>query len=185
MTAKSANPHKSTLTQRRFLWSLILRSVIAIHSSHTLRAVYERLCTQDLFANHRLSINMQMSKIEPGNCRLNVQLTETSFSQRIIRTRLRCHDACTHTVTDMPFRQGGSASDDDFVNRISRLRCIAAMEEIESDAKISDAQKRGSSQIQGRYSSVSSRITFCRASFFPESSLGKFLDHCCDDQFKR
>ncbi|KAF3401197.1 Mediator of RNA polymerase II transcription subunit 14 [Talaromyces pinophilus] len=142
----------------------ILRSVIAIHSSHTLRAVYERLCTQDLFANHRLSINMQMSKIEPGNCRLNVQLTETRFLNASLEPVSGA--MCIHTIPSLLCRlDKGSASDDDFVNRISRLRCIAAMEEIESDAKIF-----GWESVDHRKFKVDIRRVFpnniLRASFF-------------------
>lgn len=142
----------------------ILRSVIAIHSSHILRAVYERLCTQDLFANHRLSINMQMSKIEPGNCRLNVQLTETRFLNASLEPVSGA--MCIHTIPSLLCRlDKGSASDDDFVNRISRLRCIAAMEEIESDAKIF-----GWESVDHRKFKVDIRRVFpnniLRASFF-------------------
>ncbi|QGA13671.1 hypothetical protein EYB26_001321 [Talaromyces marneffei] len=142
----------------------ILRSVIAIHSSHILRAVYERLRTQNLFANHRLSINMQMSKTEPGNCRLNVQLTETRYLNASLEPVSGA--MCIHTIPSLLCRlDKGSTSDDDFVNRISRLRCIAAMEEIESDAKIF-----GWESVDHRKFKVDIRRVFpsniLRASFF-------------------
>lgn len=142
----------------------VLRSVIAIHSSHILRAVYERLCTQNLFANHRLSISMQMSKTEPGNCRLNVQLTESRYLNASLEPVSGA--MCIHTIPSLLCRlDKGSASDDDFVNRISRLRCIAAMEEIESEAKIF-----GWESVDHRKFKVDIRRVFpsniLRASFF-------------------
>ncbi|OKL55638.1 hypothetical protein UA08_09101 [Talaromyces atroroseus] len=142
----------------------ILRSVIAIHSSHLLHSVYERIRTQKLFANYQLSINIQMSKIEPGNCRLHVQLTESRYLDASLEPVSGA--MCIHTRPSLLCRlDKGGASDDDFVNRISRLRGIAAMEEIESDAKIF-----GWESVDHRKFKVDIRRAFpnniLRASFF-------------------
>jgi mediator of RNA polymerase II transcription subunit 14 len=142
----------------------ILRSVIAIHSSHLLRSVYERIRTQSLFANYQLSINIQMSKIEPGNCRLHVQLTESRYLDASLEPVSGA--MCIHTRPSLLCRlDKGGVSDDDFVNRISRLRGIAAMEEIEADAKIF-----GWESVDHRKFKVDIRRVFpnniLRASFF-------------------
>ncbi|EED23590.1 RNA polymerase II holoenzyme/mediator complex component Rgr1, putative [Talaromyces stipitatus ATCC 10500] len=148
----------------------ILRSVIAIHSSHILRNVYERFCTQTLFANHQLSINLQISRTEPGNCRLNVQLTGSRYLNASVEPVSGA--MCIHTIPSLLCRlDKGGNSDDDLVNRISRLRCIAAMEEIESDAKTF-----GWESVDHRKFKVDIRRVFpsnvLRASFFRNRLFG-------------
>lgn len=117
----------------------ILRSVIAIHISHILSSAYAKLNEMRLFSTRVLSLRAELSGIEPGDCHLDVQLT----ASRQLRVSIEPMSGAsvlssTPTVLDRPEteRNPERSLADDVVTRISRVRCIAAMEEIESNAKM-------------------------------------------------
>ncbi|KAH8704724.1 putative RNA polymerase II holoenzyme/mediator complex component Rgr1 [Talaromyces proteolyticus] len=113
----------------------ILRSVIAIHTSHSLLSAYDRIRSETLFANRQLSIKVQMSTVEPGSCCLHVQLTPSRHLDASLEPV--SGSISIHTKPSLLSRlEKGVAAEDDLAARISRLRCIAAMEEIESNAKV-------------------------------------------------
>ncbi|CRG84648.1 Mediator of RNA polymerase II transcription subunit 14 [Talaromyces islandicus] len=112
----------------------VLRSVIAIHTSHLLRSAYNRLRSEALFASGQLSIKAQLSTVEPGSCHLHVQLTPS----RHLEASLEPVSGSTsiHTKPSLLSRLEKGVASEDLASRISRLRCIAAMEEIESNTKM-------------------------------------------------
>lgn len=111
----------------------VLRSVVAIHTSHLLRLAYDRLRSEALFASGQLSIEAQLSTIEPGNCHLHVQLTPSRHLDAFLEPV--SGSTSIHTKPSLLSRLEKGGASDDLVIRISRLRCIAAMEEIESNTK--------------------------------------------------
>lgn len=112
-----------------------LRSAVAIHTSYLLRSAYDRICPEILFAERLLSIRVQMSTVEPGNCQLGVQLTKTRYLNASVEPVSGSISIRTNPTLLCRLEKGG-ATGDDVVGRIARLRCIAAMEEMESNAKI-------------------------------------------------
>jgi len=117
----------------------VLRSVIALHASHILRSAYTRLSAGALYRTRTLSLRVQMSATEPGFCYLTVQLT-TSRYLRVSVESMSGTVTLSTTPTLLSRHEGDrgveKSSVDDIVSRVSRLRCIAAMEEIESHAKV-------------------------------------------------
>ncbi|KAL1998755.1 hypothetical protein VTN02DRAFT_5632 [Thermoascus thermophilus] len=117
----------------------ILRSVIALHASHILREAYERLSDGALYWTRTLSLRVQMSATEPGFCYLTVQLTASRYLRVSVEPMSGTVTLST-TPTLLSRHEGDrsieKSSVDDIVSRVSRLRCIAAMEEVESHAKV-------------------------------------------------
>ncbi|OXV08409.1 hypothetical protein Egran_03829 [Elaphomyces granulatus] len=117
----------------------ILRSAIALHASHLLHAVYDKIRKRLLYSSHSLSLRARFSTDEPGDCSLEVQLTRSRYLRVLIEPT---SGVVTTSITPSLLSRLESDnsvekfSTDDIVNRISRLRCIAAMEEIESNARI-------------------------------------------------
>ncbi|KAL1962210.1 hypothetical protein VTN77DRAFT_9931 [Rasamsonia byssochlamydoides] len=113
----------------------ILRSAIALHISHWLRSAYARFSAEALFATRSLSLRAQLSTIEPGDCHLNVQLTRSRYLCASVEPV--SGNICLRTTpTPLSLLEKDRNVDHDLVTRISRLRCIAAMEEIEANAKM-------------------------------------------------
>lgn len=117
----------------------ILRSVIALHICRILLSAYSKLSKSLLFSSAELSLQIQLSMSEPGNCGLNVQLTPS----RELRVSVEpmsgaCILSTTTNALERPESEHNSdkASDDEIVPRVSRLRCMAAIEEIESNMKM-------------------------------------------------
>lgn len=111
----------------------VLRSVVAIHTSHLLRSAYDRLRSEALFVSRQLSIKAQMSTIEPGSCHLHVQLTPSRYLEASLEPV--SGSTSIHTKPSLLSRLEKGGASEDLAARISRLRCIAAMEEIESNTK--------------------------------------------------
>lgn len=112
----------------------ILRSAIALHTSHWLRSAYARFSVEPLFATRSLSLRAQTSTIEPGDCYLNVQLTRSRYLCASVEPV--SGNICLRTTPTPLSLLDKDRNADDLVARISRLRCIAAMEEIEANAKM-------------------------------------------------
>ncbi|OJJ43316.1 hypothetical protein ASPZODRAFT_19720 [Penicilliopsis zonata CBS 506.65] len=153
----------------------ILRSVIALHISHILHTAYSKLIATSLFASRALSLRGQLSGIEPGDCRLDVQLTVSKHlrvsiepaSGAIILSAIPTTLDRFETVRN-PER---SASDAIF-SRVSRIRCIAAMEEVECDVKMLGLEVIGPKGLRLDIR----RIFFppvLRVSFFSHRSWGR------------
>lgn len=123
----------------RLSMECILRSVVALHSSHVLRSVYTQLSNGALYSKATLSIAVHLSSVEPGDCYLDMQLTRTR-NLRVVLEPISGFVA----LQPRPMILGWNENDrnlDKFsveimVNRISHLRCIAAMEEVKSRARI-------------------------------------------------
>ena len=117
----------------------ILRSAIALHASHLLRSVYDRIRKCSLYSSHSLSLGAQFSADEPGDSYLEVQLTRSRHLRVFIEP---ASGVVTISITPSLLRrlEGDFGvekfSTDDIISRVSRLRCIAAMEEIDSNARI-------------------------------------------------
>lgn len=117
----------------------VLRSVIALHISHILSSVYAKLSEMPLFSNRLLSLRAQISGTEPGDCHLDVQLT-ASRRLRVSIEPMSGSSVLSATPTLLERHEGDRSSEkssaDDIVSRVSRVRCISAMEEIESNANM-------------------------------------------------
>lgn len=117
----------------------ILRSVVALHASHVLNSVYNQLSRGALYSKATLSIGVHLSPVEPGDCYLDVQLT-TSRNLRVVIEPISGFVA----LQPSPMILGRSENDrnldkssvENMISRISQLRCIAAMEEVKSRARI-------------------------------------------------
>lgn len=108
----------------------VLRNVIAQHVSCILSSVYTKICKESLFSTGALSLRAQLSRSEPGDCRLNVQLT----TARHLSTTIEPMSGAS-VLSATPIILDRSDSDDIF-SRIARIRCFSAIEEIESNMKM-------------------------------------------------
>ncbi|KAJ5150959.1 Mediator of RNA polymerase II transcription subunit 14 [Penicillium canariense] len=116
----------------------ILRSVIALHTSHVLSSAYATLKKNLLFANHVLSLRGQLSSSEPGDCYLDLQLTTTRYLRASIEPQ-----SGTITLSGMQSvlerlegdRTPNNSAVEELLSRVARLRCFTAVEEIESGTK--------------------------------------------------
>lgn len=117
----------------------ILRSVIAQHVSYILSSVYANVSKDLLFANGTLSLRAQLSRTEPGDCQLNVQLTAARHLRATVEPM-----SGTIVLSAIPGILDRSDGDrtpdksvsDDMVSRIARIRCFSAIEEIESNMRM-------------------------------------------------
>jgi mediator of RNA polymerase II transcription subunit 14 len=113
----------------------ILRSVIALHASNLLSTAFSTLKKHFLFSNHTLSLQAQLSSTEPGDCRLDVQLT----ASRSLRVSIEPMSGSI-TLCGVPNmlerldvdRTVYKSAIEEILSRVSRLRCLTAVNEIES-----------------------------------------------------
>ncbi|OJJ35729.1 hypothetical protein ASPWEDRAFT_172526 [Aspergillus wentii DTO 134E9] len=116
----------------------ILRSAIALHISHILSSAYTNIGSNLLFSTGVLYLRAQLSGAEPGDCQLDVQLT----SSRHLRVSIEpmsgasIFSATPSVLSPENDRSSDKSAIDEMVSRISRLRCIAAIEEIESNVRM-------------------------------------------------
>lgn len=117
----------------------VLRTVIAQHISHILASAYAILNENSLFSSRKLSLHARLSTFESSDCQLDTQLTWS----RSLRASIEPMSGAiilssTPSMLERPEsdRPLDKASVDDIVSRISRLRCIGAIEEIESNLKM-------------------------------------------------
>lgn len=116
----------------------ILRSVIALHIAHLLSATYATLKKNLLYRDHALSLQARLSSEEPGDCFLDVQLT----SSRYLRVSVEPLSGSI-TLSGTPIiwerldvdRSPNHSATEELLSRVIRLRCISAVDEIESGAK--------------------------------------------------
>ena len=146
----------------------ILRSVIALHISRILSTTYTKLNEMGLFANRALSLRAELSRVEPGDCHLDIQLT-ASRSVRVsiepmsgIGIVLGAHSVLERSESERSMERPLA---DDIVARVSRLRCMAAMEEIETNVNmlgLETASPRLKSDPRKVFSSKVLRFSFFR-----------------------
>ncbi|KAJ5932690.1 hypothetical protein N7516_007179 [Penicillium verrucosum] len=117
---------------------LILRSVIALHTSHLLSAAFTTLKKHVLFSNHTLSLQAQLSPTEPGDCRLDVQLTASRSLRVSIEPMSGSITMCRtpHVLERLDGDRGlYKSSIEEILSRVARLRCTTAVDEIDSGTK--------------------------------------------------
>ncbi|CAI7594818.1 unnamed protein product [Penicillium viridicatum] len=117
---------------------LILRSVIALHTSHLLSTAFTTLKKHVLFSNHTLSLQAQLSPTEPGDCRLDVQLTASRSLRVSIEPMSGSITMCgtPHVLERLDGDRGlYKSSIEEILSRVARLRCITAVDEIDSGTK--------------------------------------------------
>ncbi|EGC46357.1 conserved hypothetical protein [Histoplasma capsulatum var. duboisii H88] len=113
----------------------ILRSVTALHISFWLQSTYTKLSQGRLYASGALSVGLQTSINEPGNCFLDVQLTKGRSLRVMIEP---VSGAIIFRPTPLLLnrydidRSFERPIIDDILFRISRLRSTAVIEEVES-----------------------------------------------------
>ncbi|OQE20449.1 hypothetical protein PENSTE_c013G01512 [Penicillium steckii] len=115
----------------------ILRSVIALHTSHLLAAAFTTLKKSQLFATHKLSLRAQLSKTEPGDCHLDVQLT-ASRSLRVSVEPLSgaiILSGSSSALEQFNVERQPKSTIDEILSRVSRLRSHVAVYQIESGIK--------------------------------------------------
>jgi mediator of RNA polymerase II transcription subunit 14 len=116
----------------------ILRSVVALHTSHLLSAAFTALKKHLLFAKHTLSLQALLSPTEPGDCHLDVQLTTSRAVRISIEPMSGSIILCV--TPNVPERLDTDrtvykSSIEEILTRVARLRCATAVEEIESGTK--------------------------------------------------
>lgn len=115
----------------------VLRSVIALHASHLLSTAFATLKQSPLFSKHVLSLRAQLSPSEPGDCYLDIQLTPS----RHLRVSVEPFSgAIALSGTSVQERLEGERTSnksaiEELLFRVTRLRCITAVDEIESGTK--------------------------------------------------
>ncbi|RAL07560.1 mediator of RNA polymerase II transcription subunit 14 [Aspergillus homomorphus CBS 101889] len=117
----------------------LLRSVIALHITHIISSAYNSIGESLLYSTSALSLRAQLTATEPGNCLLEVQLTETRHLKVSVESMSGTNVfSTTPTALERPDhdRPLDKSSVDDIVTRVARLRCIAAIEEVESYLKM-------------------------------------------------
>ncbi|KAL3469456.1 mediator complex subunit MED14-domain-containing protein [Aspergillus californicus] len=146
----------------------LLRSVIALHISHILSSAFTNISRKLLYSNGSLSLHAQLTRTEPGDCRLDAQLT----SSRQLRVAVEPMSgtiilaATPNTLERVDTdRSVDRSTIDDVVSRVGRLRCAAAIEEVESKVKM-----LGFEPISPRSAKIDARRMFpasvLRFSFF-------------------
>lgn len=116
----------------------ILRSVIALHTAHLLSTAYAHLRKRLLYRNHVLSLRAQLSPEEPGDCYLDVQLTPSQYLRVSVEP---LSGAITLSGTPSVLerleadRVQNQSATEELLSRVTRLRCITAVDEIESGTK--------------------------------------------------
>lgn len=117
----------------------ILRSVIALHASHILSSVYTSVSGNSLFSVGALSLQVQLSRTEPGDCQLNVQLTASRYL-RVTIEPMSGTSILSATPSILDRFDGDRSPDkpmiDEIISRIARIRCFSAIEEIESNLRM-------------------------------------------------
>ncbi|KAJ5724882.1 hypothetical protein N7493_006610 [Penicillium malachiteum] len=116
----------------------LLRSVIAVHTSHLLHNTYTSLRKKLLFSKHVLSLKAHLSPTEPGDCFLDVQMTP-SRSLRVSVEPL----SGSITLSGMPNilerpeteRISNRSAIEEVLARVARVRCSTAVEEVEFGIK--------------------------------------------------
>lgn len=115
----------------------ILRSVIALHTSHLLATAFTTLKKHLLFAGHELSLRAQLSTEEPGDCHLDIQLT-ASRSLRVSVEPLSGAITLSGPSSALERSEGErqyKSSIEEMLSRVTRLRCHTAVDQIESGTK--------------------------------------------------
>lgn len=115
----------------------ILRSAIALHTSHLLATAFNTLKKNLLFASHKLSLRAQLSKTEPGDCHLDVQLT-ASRSLRVSVEPLSgtiTFSGSSSALERLDGQQQHKSAIEEMLLRVTRLRCHTAVNQIESGLK--------------------------------------------------
>ncbi|EEP80831.1 predicted protein [Uncinocarpus reesii 1704] len=116
----------------------ILFSVVSLHITHILRITFERLHQKALYSLGALYLGMGASSMEPGDCHLEVQFTQTRRMNMVVEPvsgdiTLRIGPSpITRYDPEIIFDKNPV---ENVVERISRLRCAVALEEVESHAK--------------------------------------------------
>lgn len=117
----------------------VLRSVIALHVSHILSSVYTSIKENSLFSSGTLSLRAQLSRMEPGDCQLEIQLT----ASRRLRVTIEPMSGASilsaaPSILDRPDSDRGPdrSLTEEIASRVARIRCSSAIEEIESNLRI-------------------------------------------------
>ncbi|KAL2844307.1 mediator complex subunit MED14-domain-containing protein [Aspergillus pseudoustus] len=117
----------------------LLRSVIASHISHILSSAFANISERELYSSGSLSLRALLTKTEPGDCQLDVQLT----ASRRLRVAIEPMSGAIVLATTPNTlervdtdRSADRPTVDDIVSRVGRLRCAAAIEEVESKVKM-------------------------------------------------
>ncbi|KAJ5894440.1 hypothetical protein N7495_006131 [Penicillium taxi] len=113
----------------------ILRSVIALHTSHILSTAYASLKRNLLFFNRELFLQAHLSRSDPGDCYLDIQLTPFRSLRVFVEP-----SSGTITLSGTPSvmdrseieRASTKSAIDELLSRVTRLRCATAVDEIES-----------------------------------------------------
>ncbi|KAJ5291145.1 Mediator complex subunit Med14 [Penicillium angulare] len=116
----------------------VMRSVIALHTSHLLFTAYTSLKKSILFSDHVLSLRAQLSLTEPGDCFLGVQLTPS----RSLRVSIEPSSGSI-TLSGVPGiserhepeRASNKSAIEELLARVARVRCATAIDEIEFGIK--------------------------------------------------
>ncbi|KAL2802275.1 mediator complex subunit MED14-domain-containing protein [Aspergillus granulosus] len=117
----------------------LLRSVIALHISHILSSAFTLISEKELYSSGTLSLRALLAKTEPGDCQLDVQLT----ASRRLRVAIEPMSgaiilaATPNTLERVDTdRSVERPTIDEILSRVGRLRCAAAIEEVESKVKM-------------------------------------------------
>ncbi|KAL4901952.1 hypothetical protein BDW74DRAFT_181391 [Aspergillus multicolor] len=153
----------------------LLRSVIALHISYILSSVFSKIREKLLYSAGSLSLHAHFTSVEPSECELDVQLT----ASRRLRVAIEpLSGAVILAATPNTLERIDSDRNvdrpiiDDIVSRIGRLRCAAAIEQVESQVKM-----LGFSSMSPRNLGIDARSIFpanvLRFSFFGHRLWGR------------
>jgi mediator of RNA polymerase II transcription subunit 14 len=115
-----------------------LRSVTALHISHILRSMYDKLMQGGMYQDGKMEIKLTTSRREPLDCELEFQLTKTKILKVMIEHVSGRVVLQPPSPLNSRFEQELNNSRDlskDGGVILSRLRCVAVKEEVEYRAR--------------------------------------------------
>lgn len=113
----------------------LLRSVTALHVSHILSSTFREIARKLLYSSGSLSLCARLTKAEPTECQLDVQLTASRQLRVAIEpmSGATILEATPNTLDRVDTdRNPERPTIEDIVFRVGRIRCAAAIEEVES-----------------------------------------------------
>ncbi|KAK2735629.1 mediator complex subunit [Myotisia sp. PD_48] len=116
----------------------ILHCVISRHISNVLLDLYKKLSATPLYGRGGLYIGLNTSTVEPGNCWLDIHLTNRKRLKVVIEPvnggiKFQAVPSSLNRFdNDIDTEKG---PDGDAFDRICRIRCLAALEEVETHGR--------------------------------------------------
>ena len=111
----------------------ILRQVVALHSSHILESIYNKLAASPIYVDGQLLLELSYSGVDPGECYLQLELSKSKQIRVIIEPVSGSIVVTPTSALSRRIEHDLSRSPtlaDEAAQRISFLRCITAEQDL-------------------------------------------------------